>query len=399
MVKMNKKTLIPLILTAILAVFGLAQANYLAFTLLVITALAWLFLPLLLADDDGGDSVELDENEEEITSDNIVIDIQGMHDEAYSHLTDQLGLIRGESEQVNNLVQDAISQLTTSFNGLNEQSLLQASMLTSLLNEEDDDSGAGFSSFVTETDSLLSYFVDMVLGNSKDSMYLMHRLDDMTQKVNGVVSLLGDVKEIASQTNLLALNAAIEAARAGEAGRGFAVVADEVRKLSKKSDDFSEEISGLANEVNVALCSASEVVNRIVSADMSVALSGKQKVADMSGSVAEMNAKSKNIIEKTGEVSQKMSMMVNQAVTSLQFEDMCTQLSAHIVRRLDSVSELSSLVDQLHEARINPEKMTDYRDMLTGIESSLSEMKPKIESVGHQAVYQEDLDSGDVDLF
>ena len=399
MVKMNKKTLIPLILTAILAVFGLAQANYLAFTLLVITALAWLFLPLLLADDDGGDSVELDENEEETTSDNIVIDIQGMHDEAYSHLTDQLGLIRGESEQVNNLVQDAISQLTTSFNGLNEQSLLQASMLTSLLNEEDDDSGAGFSSFVTETDSLLSYFVDMVLGNSKDSMYLMHRLDDMTQKVNGVVSLLGDVKEIASQTNLLALNAAIEAARAGEAGRGFAVVADEVRKLSKKSDDFSEEISGLANEVNVALCSASEVVNRIVSADMSVALSGKQKVADMSGSVAEMNAKSKNIIEKTGEVSQKMSMMVNQAVTSLQFEDMCTQLSAHIVRRLDSVSELSSLVDQLHEARINPEKMTDYRDMLTGIESSLSEMKPKIESVGHQAVYQEDLDSGDVDLF
>ena len=397
MVKMNKQTLTPLILTVILAVIGLIQANYLAFIFLVVTALAWLFLPLLIASDDLDENL----NEQEAMPENnvIVVDIQEMHDEAYSHLTEQLALIRGESEQINGLVQDAISQLTLSFNGLNEQSLLQASMLTSLLNEDEDDSGAGFSSFVTETDSLLSYFVDMVLGNSKDSMYLMHRLDDMTQKVNGVVSLLGDVKEIASQTNLLALNAAIEAARAGEAGRGFAVVADEVRKLSKKSDDFSEEISGLANEVNVALCSASEVVNRIVSADMSVALSGKQKVADMSGSVAEMNAKSKNIIEKTGEVSQKMSMMVNQAVTSLQFEDMCTQLSAHIVRRLDSVSELSSLVDQLHEARINPEKMTDYRELLTSIENSLSKMKPKIESVGHQAVSQQDLGSGDVDLF
>ena len=397
MVKMNKQTLTPLILTVILAVIGLIQANYLAFIFLVVTALAWLFLPLLIASDDLDENL----NEQEAMPENnvIVVDIQEMHDEAYSHLTEQLALIRGESEQINGLVQDAISQLTLSFNGLNEQSLLQASMLTSLLNEDEDDSGAGFSSFVTETDSLLSYFVDMVLGNSKDSMYLMHRLDDMTQKVNGVVSLLGDVKEIASQTNLLALNAAIEAARAGEAGRGFAVVADEVRKLSKKSDDFSEEISGLANEVNVALCSASEVVNRIVSADMSVALSGKQKVADMSGSVAEMNAKSKNIIEKTGEVSQKMSMMVNQAVTSLQFEDMCTQLSAHIVRRLDSVSELSSLVDQLHEARIKPEKMTDYRELLTSIENSLSKMKPKIESVGHQAVSQQDLGSGDVDLF
>lgn len=398
MVKMNKQTLTPLILTAILAVIGLVQANYLAFTLLVITALVWLFLPLLVAEnDDGGLDDDLDE--QKITSDAVVVDIQGMHDEAYFHLTEQLTLIRGESEQVNGLVQDAISQLTSSFNGLNEQSLLQAEMLTSLLNEDNDDGGTGFSTFVTETDSLLSYFVDMVLGNSKDSMYLMHRLDDMTQKVNGVVSLLGDVKEIASQTNLLALNAAIEAARAGEAGRGFAVVADEVRKLSKKSDDFSEEISGLAKEVNDALSSATEVVNRIVSADMSVALSGKQKVADMSGSVADMNAKSKKIIEKTGEVSQQMSMMVNQAITSLQFEDMCTQLSAHIVRRLDSVSELSSLVDQLHEARINPDKMIDYRDLLTNIEVSLSEMKPKIESVGHQAVSQQDLGSGDIDLF
>ncbi len=394
---MNKEVFISLMLTAFLAITSLFQANYFAFIVVIITAFVWLFLPLLLKNSSRDmDSKPGNDNDQFDSS--VLIDIQEMHDEAYSHLTEQLGLVRGESEQINGLVQNAISQLTTSFQGLNEQSTLQANMLTGLLNEEDD-GGSGFSSFVAETDRLLSYFVELVLGNSKDSMYLMHRLDDMTEKVNGVVSLLGDVKEIASQTNLLALNAAIEAARAGEAGRGFAVVADEVRKLSRKSDDFSEEINGLASDVKMALASATEVVNRIVSADMNVALSGKKKVADMSGSVAEMNTRSQHIIEKTGEVSQQMSAMVNQAVTSLQFEDMCTQLSAHIVRRLDSVGELSSLVDQLHEARINPNKLAGYRDLLTGIEQSLSELKPKIKSVEHQAVSQQDLASGDIDLF
>ena len=107
--------------------------------------------------------------------------------------------------------------------------------------------------------------MDTIREQIQDTAKRIKRLGESSQEIGDIVSL---INEIADQTNILALNAAIQAAMAGEAGRGFAVVADEVQRLAERSATATKQIAGLVKTIqtdtNEAVSSMEQTTAEVV---------------------------------------------------------------------------------------------------------------------------------------
>jgi aerotaxis receptor len=189
--------------------------------------------------------------------------------------------------------------------------------------------------------------ISLLAETVKHSAGLVEALGQRSAEIS---QISGSIKEIADQTNLLALNAAIEAARAGEQGRGFAVVADEVRKLAERTAQATEEISTMIHLIQTetqkavdGMCAGASQVEQGVELVHSAQEALQHITREMSGTIQRVN----EISNVSGEQQASMTQLARNIE---QVADMTRQNVAVVKQTHALVGELESSVNRMNKA-------------------------------------------------
>lgn len=285
---------------------------------------------------------------------------------------------------------DAVETLSSSFTTLQELVQQQSNTIQKLIlteGSEEELYSESMRSFADNTAVTLDKFIESTVEMSASSMELLERVTDIYSSVPEVMKALKDIDSIADQTNLLALNAAIEAARAGEHGRGFAVVADEVRSLSNRSSEFSDAIQSKLQTMTQQIEELTNQVGKLASYDVSYVIDAKKEINDALTSIIAKAESDSSVTMGLEDTANQLEESLGTAIRGLQFGDINGQ---NIQFTITSISFIKEHMEKLSFENVDT--------IASELHEYLETMKLRKEN-SHNPVSATNMGAGDIDLF
>ncbi|MPW28184.1 HAMP domain-containing protein [Agarivorans sp. B2Z047] len=258
--------------------------------------------------------------------------VKGIKNES-SSLDKQTVLLKSEAEKSSQLSQSQYQAMEAIVTAVNQMSVAIKEVALSASNTADEMETVN--KVTINGQETLEQSVQKIESLSDKISSASVVIQELSNNSEQIVTVLDVIRGISEQTNLLALNAAIEAARAGEQGRGFAVVADEVRNLASKTRQSTENIQEMITNLQDGVKQAVDTVeDSVVGAQAVVKLSGRA---------------SKALVEILGVTEKVQDMSIQTAAATEQQSIVAEDINQNLVGLSEMTSDLSNIANQLND--------------------------------------------------